>query len=187
MTRAERYEQLKALRDKGMLLREIAAETGVAISTVHDVLSDPTGDAARERKRRAYSFRCEGCGVECKPNGRKELEARSGLCATCFGAQTRRRSRQWIIDSMHEWAHMFGAPPSAIDWNPPFARSHKYCQWKAERHASTGRPWPSVALVQSHYGSWNDGLRAAGFEPLKPTEHWIGHAGMTLMREDMAA
>lgn len=167
MTRAERYAEVKALRDRGLLLREIAERVGLAKSTVHDLLLDPTGEKARERKRR-YEHPCVDCGKTVNPNG---LQRRSGRCRDCAGAHERALSRRWIIASFQEWEELFGVPPAVTDWNTAQARAKGRVD-KVERYESTGRPWPAVTLVQENFGSWNAGRAAAGFDTFEP-----GHYG----------
>lgn len=52
MNRAERYAQIKALRDVGMEFAQIARQLGLAKQTVHDVWYDPEGKKAKARRRR---------------------------------------------------------------------------------------------------------------------------------------
>jgi hypothetical protein len=75
------------------------------------------------------------------------------------------QSQQWILDSIHEWAKLFGHPPSATDWNPAHAISRKM-YWKADRYKATGRKWPSPTLVRTHFGTWNTALKLCGYPPL---------------------
>lgn len=185
MTRSDRYRQFKALRDEGLLLREIADRTGVACSTVHDVLTDPTGERARERKRR-YERACVGCGQTINPNG---IRAETTRCRRCVDAEIRRQTDRWILESFVEWHERFGAPPSSYDWNPHAIRYKGWVgsQWRLRRYESTGRVWPPVPTVQEHFGTWNNALRAAGFEPLDTSEYWIGHSGKALREMDREA
>jgi transposase len=59
--RASSYDKVRALRDEGLLHREIAERLDLSISTVQDLLSDPTGEKRRERRRRrAAANRAQG-------------------------------------------------------------------------------------------------------------------------------
>lgn len=60
-TRAQRLEQIRELKARGLTSRQIAAEVGVAVNTVRDYLSDPTGAKARARKA-SYAGVCIECG-----------------------------------------------------------------------------------------------------------------------------
>lgn len=58
--------------------------------------------------------------------------------------------RERIIAAMKEWAKRNGRPPTAPEW------------------VQSGPDHPSVRSVQYQFGSWNAGIQAAGFEPMKP-------------------
>lgn len=184
MTRREQlYPEIRRLReDEGLMWREIGERLGLARNTVFAYYKDPTGEQDRARKAR-YERPCDVCGKTVNPNGLRS----EAMCARCAGVIRRAGSRQWILDSFAEWNARFGAPPSALDWNLALARTRRYCGWKAERCERTGRKWPSVTLVQAHFGSWNAGLEAAGFKALAKDEYWLGHAGRALRDEDVAA
>jgi hypothetical protein len=181
MTRREElYPVIRRLReDEGLMWREISERLGLARATAHEYYSDPTGEQTRKRKAR-YERPCDMCGKPLKLNG---FRPDTTTCARCLGAITRDASKAWILDSFAEWSQRFGAPPSSVDWNPADAR---VSAWKAKRYKRTGRKWPSPTLVTSHFGSWNAGLRAAGFEPLSKQEHPLGHAGRALREQDAA-
>ena len=96
-----------------------------------------------------------------------------------------------MLDSITEWHRLFGMPPAPYEWNPALCRvktKHSGdCYARGlERNLSTGRPWPSTTNVYNHFESWPEAVRAAGFEPLAPSERWIGRAGMALRRADEA-
>ena len=57
-------------------------------------------------------------------------------CPTCGTSLTER---------IREWSRLHGRPPTSNDWNPK----------------QDG--WPSSSLIQRVFGSWSDGLVAAGF------------------------
>ena len=59
--RAERIQQITALRDEGHTTREIAEILNVSPSTVRNSLSDPDG-LKQLRRRERYRGRCETCG-----------------------------------------------------------------------------------------------------------------------------
>jgi hypothetical protein len=59
--RAARVAWARALREQGLLLREIAADLGVALKTVYSWLSDPDGAKLKARKA-SYRVRCRDCG-----------------------------------------------------------------------------------------------------------------------------
>lgn len=188
-SRAEREAHARKLRDEGKLLREIAAEMGVAISTVNAWLCDPGGKRMKARKE-SYRGRCVDCDVPTDgSNGRDGAPER---CLPCTHEHDKRLTRAWILESMREWCEMFGVPPTAVDWNQHHARnlaerSPGYSARVIARYESTGRPWPSAESVQRLFGSWSEGLRAAGFQPISNQDRWLGYRGRAAREEDRRA
>jgi hypothetical protein len=90
--RAAQVARARTLRDEGWVLREIVEQMGVAVSTVHDWLSDPDGSKLKARKRR-YAGRCIDCGAATSgyagqgPNAPKR-------CPTCAGRHSAERERE---------------------------------------------------------------------------------------------
>lgn len=90
--RAQQIARARSLRDEGRVLREIAEEMDVAISTVHDWLSDPHGSKLKARKQR-YAGECVNCGAPTSgyaghgPNAPKR-------CARCSSRQNRERQKE---------------------------------------------------------------------------------------------
>lgn len=70
-------------------------------------------------------------------------------------------TKEELIGAIQEFASMFGVPPAATDWNPSAALAMGHHD-RAERFYQHG--WPSFATVQKHFGSWGEGLEAAGFK-----------------------
>jgi transposase len=153
MTRAEKVERAQALRADGKLLREIAEEMGVAIQTVFTWLDDP--DLSKQRARRErYKGRCVDCG---KPTDGSNGYAAPERCLSCRTARVSRLGREYVLNALREWGDEHGGiPPSAAQWQDP-TRDPK---------------WPTANTVLLHFGTWNAGIRAAGFEPRKS-----GHYG----------
>lgn len=68
------------LRAEGMIYQDIAAELGVARSTVAQWFVDPDGSKSRERKKR-YAGTCEGCGGPTDgSNGHAKASERCQAC-----------------------------------------------------------------------------------------------------------
>jgi hypothetical protein len=181
MTREERVVPVRALREEGHTWREIGEMLGISPKYAHGLYSDPTGEKARERKRR-YECPCVDCGKTINPNG---LGRETVRCRTCHGAHERALTRRWISDSVADWVRLFGAPPSAGDWNLAYLRARDM-DWKVRRVERTGRPWPSVTTVQNHFGSWNKMLLELGHRPLDPSEWPLGRHGVALRDQEAA-
>lgn len=61
-----------------------------------------------------------------------------------------------IIADIQRWVELHGALPRHCDWNSSIAR---------RRDIPFEYGWPSPMPVVKHFGSWEAGMRAAGFEP----------------------
>jgi hypothetical protein len=145
-------------------VREIAVRMGVGRSTASAWLADP--DLAKQRARRLrYGRACVECGA--LTDGSSGAAKAPELCADCSATQSSRKARERSVREIRRFAAMYGRPPSAVDWSPAMARA-KCSPARAgeieERYARDG--WPPAKQVQHAFGSWNAGIRAAGFEPL---------------------
>lgn len=58
-------------------------------------------------------------------------------------------TKEAIVFAIQRWAHEFGDPPTSKCWN------------------GARRPpgYPSAQTVKEKFGTWNNGIRAAGFQP----------------------
>lgn len=163
MRTPERIELARELREDGKTYVEAGALLGVSHQTVHAWLTDPDG-TAREARRATYRGVCEDCGTATSGAGGRKQSA-PPRCRTCAGAHIRKLSREWVIASIRDWVQLFGAPPSAQDWNQAMARRNGRTDL-VDRYEQTGREWPSTTLAQDNFGSWNAALAAAGVETL---------------------
>lgn len=119
MTRAERYAQCKALRDQGLLLREIGERLGIATSTVFDVLSDPTGEKVRARKD-SYRGVCDTCG---RPtDGSAGASKAPKRCLDCI-----MWSREALLAWVDGWADAHGGvPPRLSDFSGAYRAARRH-------------------------------------------------------------
>jgi hypothetical protein len=179
--REEKAATVRALHEEGHTYAAIGRILGISTSFANDLDKDPTGERARERKRR-FERACLGCGKTINPGGIRPETIR---CVSCQAAHIEAETHRWIIESVAEWVELFGAPPAATDWSSAHARAG-HMEWKIRRVERTGRPWPSVGTVQSHFGSWNNMLRELGHRPLEPSEYSTGRHGVALREEDRA-
>lgn len=167
MTRDEKIAEARRMRADGSTLREIGERFGVSASTVMRWTDDEHNArqlAASRANKLRYRGECVDCGSPTVGDAPGNAPAR---CVKCNGAHTREMSRRWILESFAEWHALFGSPPSAQDWNQGLARAGGRLDL-IERYEATGRPWPTVSLVQQNFGSWNAGVAAAGFAALAP-------------------
>ena len=92
MTRAEKVAQAKALRDEGLLLREIAERLGLSSARrAHELLYDPDESNVRARKQKAGGA-CVDCGEPTAYDVGRPYE-RCRQCALDRMARTRRSQR----------------------------------------------------------------------------------------------
>lgn len=154
--RAEKAAVALRMRAEGKLIREIAAELGVSMSYASGLCVDPTGDLDRERKRR-YSGTCIDCGrATCGNDGRALAPERCQPCRTAYEIATKTWTPDAIILAIQEWTRKRGCPPQAHDWLHTDPRG---------RHPCFGSVYKSASNPHSPFQTWNDAIRAAGFQP----------------------
>lgn len=151
--RQERVERAHDLREQGLSLRDVAKEMGLAYSTVADYFWDAKGTRlnAEHERRRNRSRPCAECG-----------EATKGRwCEGCIrrGVNTL-WTRERIIEAIQECAELIGDVPTAMHFNPAFARKHGQLD-RAALHRVCH--WPQNFTIQKRFGTWNAALEAAGF------------------------
>jgi hypothetical protein len=157
-SRPAREALARELRARGLRLREIADELGVAISTVDSWLNDPGGKRLRARKDR-YRGRCQGCGAP--TDGSNGPGGAPRLCVACFRAQphsleraerlgrcagARRYSDDELLDALRR------ADELDLRTAPRYAK-----------HAG-GHGLPSIATLIHRFGSWNRARELAGLQ-----------------------
>lgn len=142
----------KRRRAEGAKLREIGAELGVTLKTIHTWLTDPEGEALRARKER-YGGTCIECGA--RTDGSRGRDAAPERCWDCWVASETQTvwTQARIIEAIREYARLHGRPPAATAWLQPIP---------------IRGDTPPVSRVQKAFGSWNAAIAAAGFEPVRP-------------------
>lgn len=173
------------MRTDGMLLREIAAEFGLSIQTVHEWVTDPDG-VKRAAKRARYAGVCVDCGAP--TDGSDGPGKASARCIECHARWWRENFAIWdrerIITAVRAWAAEHnGTPPSATDWNPQQARLLGRPE-KAEKFYADAA-WPFVSTVVDYFGTWNAAITAAGLQPRRPSHY--GQPGESVSTDDIVA
>jgi hypothetical protein len=161
-SRSAREALAAELRARGLRLREIAAELGVAISTVDSWLNDPGGKRLKARKE-SYRGRCERCGAATDGSGGKAHAP--SLCSRCFRAQphsleraqrlgrgssARRYSDHDLLEAVRRGDQL------GLQTAPSYAK-------RAGEHQL-----PSMATLIHRFGSWNQARADAGL-PTRPS------------------
>ena len=71
-------------------------------------------------------------------------------------------SQDAIVEALEDWVRVTGDPPRLYEWVPSSARAlglyNAHCRMWEREHPR----WPSATTVTKHFGSWSDGLAAAG-------------------------
>lgn len=129
---------------EGLSLAAIAREMGISVSYASQLLTDPTGEKIRARKRK-YLKRCKVCrqlcyGTHCRQHAKHSTGAKPQW------------SREQIIEAMQEWDNLHGHPPTVSEW----------------LHRDGLPDWcPTSGVVFNRFGKagWNKAIEAAGFMP----------------------
>ena len=102
----------------------------------------------RCRKQTLYAGTCIDCGAPTNgSDGRGPNAAKRCIpCRLRWQHENARWTKEAIVAAMRSWAVEHGSPPDADDWR-----------------VQGGRPVPSLTTVQYVFGTWSDGLEAAGF------------------------
>lgn len=131
-----RLAEARYLREvEGLKEREISERLGIARSTVHTWLRDPDGSRGAAR-RAGYAGVCDTCGGSTNgSNGRGKAATR------CLGCLT--WTREGLIEALTGWFEEHGEPPRC-------------------KEAEGSDVLPPVGSVARVFGSWNEGLAAAG-------------------------
>jgi len=168
------------LRGSGLTAREIGEALGISRSYAAELFSDPSGSVAKQRKER-YRQPCVDCGAPTSGGeGRKETPR----CVRCAPVYFAPLQTIWtagrIIEAIQDWARIYGEPPSSVDWNSWSARNVLHDEARASRFERGNGRWPWFTYVHRTFGSFNEGLLAAGYEPRAPH----GGAGNELRRRN---
>jgi hypothetical protein len=118
-----------------------------------------------QRCRRAtlYGGACVDCGARTSGNnGRAKAPERCGACRLEFQRANAIWNRERVITSIREFAETYGRPPRVTDFSKAHAAAAGHAGRVPEGH------WPAIDIVQRCCGSWNEAVRAAGFEPFDP-------------------
>jgi len=120
--RARRIAWARALRGEGLLLREIAAALGAAVTTVSSWLDDPGGLKLAERKR-GYRGSCVDCGAATSgAGGRARASRRCRSCTLRRRSDVARWTRASVVEAIVEFERHYGRAPASAGWDPARAR-----------------------------------------------------------------
>lgn len=153
-SRSAREALARDLRSRGLRMREIADQLGVAISTVDSWLNDPGGERLRARKE-SYRGRCRRCGAP--TDGSSGRSGAPQLCVACFRAQPH---------SLERARQLGGAPRRYSEEQLLAALRHaeQLGLRTATKYSGLAglHRLPSLATLIHRFGSWNEARRLAG-------------------------
>jgi hypothetical protein len=147
----ERVDAVRRLTAQGYGTAEIAALLEVSPRTVRNY-------------RRAGA--CRDCGT---------VTVASDRCPRCAGRRARPPdwTRAEVLRAVRAWVREEGRVPTSADWTPTTDLTRK---WAREYPR-----WPSYVTVQTSFGSWREGLEAAGCRPRR--RRWNREAIISSLRE----
>lgn len=118
-----------------------------------------------ERCRKAsYGDRCVDCGARTS-FGAERARIPEPRCPRCSDIAGTWWTRDRVLARVREWAEAFGEPPAMADWDLWFAEHALHDRARADRFRMADGYWPTTVTVIRMFGSWNAGIRAAGFSP----------------------
>lgn len=156
------------LRRDGLTAREIGETLGISRSYAAELLDDPDGEKGRARKD-SYRQPCPHCGEPM--TGSYGIAGAPERCAAC-AAKKQHDEAYWdearIIATFQEFHRRYGRPPAASDRQA--LHPSQASRFSPKRIAETEKinrefTLPHPGSVVARFGSWNNGLIAAGFEP----------------------
>jgi hypothetical protein len=134
---------------KGLTPAEVAVEVGMSVGGVRSVLWDPDGSKQRAVRAR-YKGECVDCGAETRSSGTSKPSPR---CPSCAVEHMRKWTREKVVAEFHRFNAEYGRPPTATEWF---------------KHRDDGYPTTNTVILL--FGSWSEGMLAAGFTPRRSGE-----------------
>jgi hypothetical protein len=148
-------------------VRQILAERGVTVRLGHRDVRLALQDRAAEIRRLAADH------TKVEIIGRLGVSSAIVHRATGPGVFADNRGQRWtrglVIQRIQEYDRRYGHPPAAVDWNVGMARTVGR-QDLVDRFYADGC-WPHGSTLRRWFKTWNDAIRAGGFDPLRPGEN----------------
>ncbi|HXK40223.1 MAG TPA: hypothetical protein VJ837_05310, partial [Candidatus Paceibacterota bacterium] len=174
-SRQEKSDRVTNLYVSGFTQQQVASMLGLSYSYVNSLINDPTG-AEEDRRKRKHHGVCVDCGAHTFNGGARNVPKRCQPCAKKYESETQTIwTREACIAGIQGWAALHGEPPKATDWlkqvegSPGQYIKGPRAEWVGKRR------WPTVQAIQREFGSWSNGLEAAGFtrrENYERTDEW---------------
>lgn len=149
-TRIERARYARARLDAGDTYKQVAADMDLTVSGLKNLVYDPDGSKQKARRER-YQGTCVDCGAKTDgSNGRANAPKRCAKCAADAQHDERYWTRETIIEAIKRFGREHGRAPVATDW-----------LYGKHGVNGSGYPWPGFLIRE--FGSWANGIEAAGF------------------------
>lgn len=166
--RDQLIEEARVLFGRGWTTRELVDHFHVHPNTIrrwvnpeYDQLVAATARARKEK----YQGECIICGT---PTSGSYGTNRQTLCKKHKLKVKPKKDGIWprerLIKAMQDWETIFGEPPSIVDWNSTQARKLGD-EVRAKYFDDNKDQWPWFSQVVREFGTWNAGIKAAGFTP----------------------
>jgi predicted Zn-ribbon and HTH transcriptional regulator len=156
-----RSQQILHLRDNEQrTLEEIAEVYGITRERVRQIYRRAGGQLSGilPRLKREPHY-CMDCGKEMARNSNKSLR-----CRNCNIIHQRKIRKFWneetIIAAIQKFKERYGRWPVATDFNPGMA--DRLGKPEIRKRFENDGDYPYVNTVRGVFGSWNNGLQAAG-------------------------
>lgn len=123
--------------------------------------SDPELYRQKEAKRkRKYGGKCIDCGARTtyKTGG---TAVRCKQCRNIYQSETKKWTRERVIEAIQRWNEIYGCPPLSTDWNSTIAR-------QMGKPTPEGGPYPTTNTVQGQFSGWANAIEEAGFPRPSP-------------------
>lgn len=163
--RVERAREALALREEGLLQREIAECMEISRSYASALLHDPDGSQDKTRKA-SYGRTCENCGGSTDGSYGRAKAPR--YCAHCQPHVTRKWTQERVIEAIREWARRRGEAPNANDWIRNTVDPDGY-----EFPARTAVYDSDSHYAHPNFQHWADAIEAAGFPRPSSARNYI--------------
>lgn len=144
--RATRVRQINDLRALGLSYKEIARQLGLSPNTCMTYANDPTGKFRAERKERQRRPCPCGRAMILTPEALRCVQCRNEV----ISAERVRWTPARVVGGFQRFYFEHGLPPT----------QDNIARYQTENY-------PSIPAVVRHFGSWEAGVRAAGFKPWK--------------------
>ena len=173
MTREQKIQRARELREQGKTYAAVARELGVGVGTVYRWLNPAHYAEQMEKhyeRRKGYAGTCADCGGETYGgDGPGKARERCRDCLNRHQHETRQWTKATVLAGIQRFAERYGRQPVASDFLVGEPSAIKAEQ--RERYHRDG-DYPPYSVIQREFGTWADAIEAAGF-PRPRAGHYV--------------